>query len=102
MKILSSLIAFILILFSVIFAVNNRQDISLDLWPAAYTLNAPVYFVTLACFFTGFLLGALIFWLLSLHPRWQRHRLAREADRLKTALIEERAKNTTVQPRIEG
>jgi uncharacterized integral membrane protein len=102
MKIITSILAFVLILLSVVFAVNNRTEVSLDLWPAAYTLSAPVYFITLVSFFIGFLLGAIIFWLLSLHPRWQRHRLARETDHLKAALMQERAKNTTALPRHDG
>ncbi len=102
MKFLSSILALLLIIVSVVFAVNNRAVIALDLWPAPYTLNAPVYIVTVGCFFVGFFLGALIFWLSGLGPRWQRRSLAKETERLKTALQEERSKNTTAYPRLEG
>lgn len=103
MKLVSTLLTLVIIAVCVIFAVNNTQEISLNLSPLEFSLNAPVYLITVGTFFAGFLLGAFLFWVAGLYPRWQRRNLAKETDRLKQALLTERGKNTsTAVQRFEG
>ncbi|MBI3419702.1 MAG: LapA family protein [Proteobacteria bacterium] len=96
MKFLSWLITIPLVVFCVVFAVNNRQEVTIDLWPSGYVASAPLYLVTLGASLVGFLIGALLFWLASLHPRWERRHLARQVDRLKHELLEEKVKSSNV------
>ncbi|HVY12522.1 MAG TPA: LapA family protein [Alphaproteobacteria bacterium] len=95
MRFLSWLITLPILIFCVVFSVNNRQEVTVDLWPTDYVLSAPLYLVTLGSFLTGFLAGALIFWLVSLHPRWERRRLNAQVARLERELAEAQMKNAS-------
>lgn len=96
MKILSWLLTLPVLLACVFFAVSNRQDVTVDLWPFDYVLSTPLYVATLGAFFAGLLCGALWFWLINLRHRWDKHRLTKEVDKLKTKLDEEKAKTPAV------
>ncbi len=98
MKFLSWIIALPLIALCVAFAVSNRHDISLDLWPLGYVLSAPLYLISLGFGLLGFFLGALVFWLRALPPRMQRRRLAHQVEKLKAELDQEKAKNIAPLP----
>lgn len=97
MKIFYWLITVPVILLCVFFAVSNRQDVTVDLWPLDYIMTSPLYVMTLGAFFCGFLFGALMFWVSSLRHRWERHRLSREVAKLKTQLEAEKSKNVVPQ-----
>lgn len=45
------------------FAVNNRAVVTLDLWPAPFTMEAPLFAVVLASLVCGVVVGGLIAWL---------------------------------------
>jgi uncharacterized integral membrane protein len=94
MKFLSWLITVPLIAICVFFAVSNRQDVAIDLWPTGYVVNAPLYLVSLGCTLLGFTVGALLFWLRSLPARLQRHMLNKQVEKLKQELHAEKLKNT--------
>jgi uncharacterized integral membrane protein len=96
MKILSWLITLPIIVIAIVFAVSNRQAVTLNLWPLDMTVNAPLYIVTLGTFFTGLFLGAIGFWLSSLRHVWDKVFLRKEISKLKTELEGERTKHLPV------
>jgi uncharacterized integral membrane protein len=63
MKLVHWLVTLPLALVLVVFAISNRGDIILTLWPFPLTLQAPVYLVTLLALLAGFLIGELTAWI---------------------------------------
>jgi uncharacterized integral membrane protein len=63
---LISLVALLLI----IFAVENRQAVTLSLWPFPLELSTGLYIVVLLTLLVGFLLGELVAWMNG--RRWRR------------------------------
>ncbi|WP_374310719.1 lipopolysaccharide assembly LapA domain-containing protein [Dongia sp.] len=47
----------------ILFALMNRQEVSLSLWPLPWDLTAPLFLFTLGAILFGFLFGALATWL---------------------------------------
>jgi uncharacterized integral membrane protein len=70
-----------------LFAVSNREHVSVALWPLPDMLDAPLYLVVLLAIAVGFLFGELVAWLSAGRTR----RLARERMRRIAALERELA-----------
>ncbi|HUK58360.1 MAG TPA: LapA family protein [Stellaceae bacterium] len=68
-----------------LFAVSNREHVSVGLWPLPDVLDAPLYLVVLAALVVGFLFGEFVAWL----GAGQTRRLARERMRRIAALERE-------------
>jgi uncharacterized integral membrane protein len=92
MKFTSWLFTIPIIIVCVVFAVSNRQEVTIDLWPLDYIVTSPLYVLTLGFFFCGFLFGSLLFWLTSLRHRWDKRKLSKQVDKLKTQLDDEKSK----------
>lgn len=60
----------------VLFAVNNRQLVDIDLWPLPFGASAPLFAIALGALVLGFLAGAVIAWLSGARGR----RRARDAE----------------------
>ena len=73
----------------VIFAVDNRQVVTVSLWPLPIEASMGLYLVVLLTLLAGFLLGELIAWM-------NGHRWRREA-RQKTKRIEELERELAAQ-----
>lgn len=63
MKRFSWLLTAPLTLAILVFAVTNRQDVMLEIWPFGIQLAYPLYLVMLISVGVGILLGAVIAWL---------------------------------------
>ena len=109
MKYLSWIITLPLIAVAIVFSVNHRQPVEIDLWPLPLAIQPPVYLVVLLAVFIGFLIGGSIDWWSQGRnrrtARWRRYRieeLEREVAFLKRKL--EKAQNdaeagqTSAQP----
>lgn len=83
MKHLSWIITVPLLAVAVIFAVNHRRMVEIDLWPLPLAVQPPLYMIVLGAIFIGFLLGGLVVWWSQgrhrRRARSQRHR-AEEAE----------------------
>lgn len=93
MKYVSWIITLPLIVVAVVFSVNHRQPVTIDLWPLPLAIEPPLYLVVLLAVFVGFLVGASIDWLSQGRnrrtARWRRYRieeLEREVAYLKRKL----------------
>lgn len=62
MKHLTWIITLPLTIAALVFAIANRQSVTLDLWPFEIELSAPLFIVVLLSLFVGFLVGGMIAW----------------------------------------
>ena len=77
----------------IVFAVANRDPITLTFWPLPVALTAPIYIVVLLTLLAGFLLGEFVAWF---HGRTWRREARRNADRIRE-LERERAIQTPLK-----
>lgn len=92
MKFISGILFLCFLVVCVLFAVSNRQAVSIDLWPLDYVISMPLYIMTLGAFLAGLAVGGAWFWFSSLRHRLAKHSLSRQVDKLKTQLSEEKNK----------
>ena len=79
----------------IVFSVNNRTEVVLDLWPLdTVPMPVPVYALALAAVLVGFLAGGLIAWNSAGKSRKRARAEARRADQAEREL-------TAAQDRIE-
>ncbi|MDY0881751.1 LapA family protein [Dongia soli] len=64
----------------VLFAVMNRESVTLNLWPLPWDIAAPLYLLTLGCVLFGFLFGLLVMWLSHRSTRRRSRDLSRRVD----------------------
>jgi uncharacterized integral membrane protein len=64
-----------LALILIVFAVSNREEVSLSFWPFELEKPWPLYLVVLLALFVGFLLGEFVAWVNG--RRWRREARAR-------------------------
>ena len=88
MKIISSLFAALLILISLAFAVSNRQNATISLWPFDMQVEAPLYLLTLGTLLLGLLFGAMFAWFGMLPHRFEARRLRKDISNLHDKLEE--------------
>ena len=90
MKLIYWLVGAPLALVVVIFAVTNRDGVTLSFWPLPIKLQAPVYLIVLLTLLAGFLVGEFVAWING--RRWRRE--ARHNARRIEALERELAAKT--------
>jgi uncharacterized integral membrane protein len=77
----------------IVFSVNNRADVVLDLWPLdMVTQPLPVFSVVLAGLFAGFLIGGLVVWISGGKARRRARREGHRADRAEREIKEAEAR----------
>jgi uncharacterized integral membrane protein len=82
----------------VVFAVANREGVTLMFWPFGVEFSAPLYLVVLLALLAGFLIGLLVAWIWSWGARRAARARARRIEILERdlAAAEQRAKGTAV------
>ena len=85
MKLLSRLVFVPVAAIVVVFAVTNRQPVSLELWPFPFAVDLPLYLAVLGALVIGILIGGSAQWLSD--GRWRRK--ARAGERRAGALARE-------------
>lgn len=79
MKLINSIIAAIIALVIILFAVSNRGEVALELWPLPYRLTFSLYAVILLSVLAGFIVGVVAAWLMGAERRRELRRLRRQA-----------------------
>lgn len=100
MRYLALIITIPVALVAVLFAISNRDLVTLSLWPLPFTLAAPVYLATLVALAIGFLAGGFVAWNAQ---RGHRRRARRNADRvtfLERELKETQARAAAAEKRL--
>ena len=82
MRLLSWIIMVPVALAVISFSVNNRDSIAIDVWPAPYTVEVPVFAIVLVSILGGMVIGAIVAWFSGGKTR---SRARRNARRAKTA-----------------
>jgi uncharacterized integral membrane protein len=62
-KIINTLIAFMLAVLVVLFAVSNRDVVVVQIWPFALRIEAGLYAIILLAVLIGFIFGAVATWM---------------------------------------
>jgi uncharacterized integral membrane protein len=88
MKIISSSIGIIVLALALSFAVANRENVTLNLWPFGIVIEAPLAVVTLGTLFFGVLAGALMAWIATLPHRLRARRLGKDIAAMREKLQE--------------
>ena len=100
MRFLTWIITLPIALVAVLFAISNRDLVTLSLWPLPFTLDAPVYLATLVALLVGFMAGGFVTWNAQ---RRHRRRARRSADRvfyLERELKETQARAAAAEKRL--
>jgi len=63
-----------------IFAVMNRQEVALNLWPLPWDITTPLFLLTLGLILFGFLLGVLVMWFTGARQRRHLRHTKRDLD----------------------
>ena len=82
------LIVLPLLLLLVLFALSNRQPVSLHIWPTDYAATLPLSLAVLGSMAVAFLAGGLLVWVSELVQR-RRARRAEQTVRLLEAQVQE-------------
>jgi len=85
MKFLWWIVLALAALLLILFAVSNRETVSVGLWPLPAFVELPLYLVVLGMLILGFILGELVAWIGG--SRWRRE--ARRSRRRITTLERE-------------
>jgi putative membrane protein len=88
MKLLSAILGFVIFLAALVFALSNRQNVTLSLWPFDVEATAPLYLMTLGVFALGLLFGGAFVGLGAIPRRFRMRRLGKDVTRLGNRLLE--------------
>ena len=81
-KVLYWIVALPLAAVIIVFSLNNRTEVTLDLWPLeVMTVPVPIFAVVLICLVAGFLVGGVVAWNSAGRTRRRARTEARRADR---------------------
>lgn len=87
-KVLYWIVALPLAAVVIVFSLNNRTEVVLDLWPLnVMAVALPVFAVVLASMVAGFLAGGLVAWNSAGRTRQRARAEARRADRAEWELL---------------
>lgn len=88
MKFISNLILIPIAIVVALFAVANRQAVTLGLWPLPFDVTVPLFITVLAALLVGFLAGGTVAWVSA--GRWRRRAHAGER---RTSALENKIKS---------
>lgn len=86
MRLIGWLLALPVSLLAAVFAVANRHDLRLQLWPLPWSLDLPVYLAVLVPLVLGMVLGGLAVWLAGHRTRVAARHHRRRAESLERQL----------------
>jgi uncharacterized integral membrane protein len=98
MKLLSWLLVALVTVVLILFAVSNRETVSLGLWPLPALIDLPLYLVILGTLLVGFLAGELVAWIGGRHWRREARRGRDRIAALEVELAAERAQRSERVP----
>jgi putative membrane protein len=70
----------------VLFAISNRETVSLTLWPLPFLVDLPLYLVFFLSLLLGFLIGATTAWIAGSRVRRELRRRRRRIEALEREL----------------
>lgn len=97
MKVLSLIITIPFALCVILFALNNRQDITFDALGLGYDVTLPLYLFTFGVFLIAFIVGGFITWL---NSRMTVKTIKKEIKALKLEIENLKSKNLILQDQL--
>jgi uncharacterized integral membrane protein len=91
-RIVNSIIGVIVAIFIILFAVSNRAEVEITLWPLPIDVTLGAYAVVLLSVLVGFIAGMVAHWLSSADVRRDRRRLKAQVRDLEQTLGRARIK----------
>lgn len=101
-KLVSFCITFPVTAVVVLFAVSNRQLVSMEIWPLPGALDAPLYLIFLLAVAAGFILGGAIAWSGELGHKMRANRAEKHAADLERELAVMRIREEEIRARVSG
>ena len=92
MKFINTIIAVVVALAIILFAVSNRELVTVELWPFPYQLSLGLYAVILLAVLVGFIGGVVGLWLTGSKRRRETRRLRRQVRDLEQSLAQHQTK----------
>lgn len=86
MRLIGWLLALPVSLLAVVFAVANRHDLRLELWPLPWSLDLPAYLAVLGPLVLGMVLGGTVTWVAGHRARAAARHHRRRAESLERQL----------------
>jgi uncharacterized integral membrane protein len=69
-----------------VFAVMNRQDVALNLWPLPWDIATPLFLLSFLLLLFGFVFGVLVMWFSGAKQRRQLRNAKRDLDEARIEL----------------
>lgn len=88
MRIISWIIALVVGIAVVLFAISNRQIVDIGLWPLDGFISVPLYVAVLVFGLVAFILGGIVSWLSSAPARRVSRRRQRRIDELEKRIAQ--------------
>ena len=88
MKFINSIIAGIVAVLVVLFAVSNRTGVLVEIWPFPWQLALPLYALILLAVLLGFIGGIIAAWMMGGEKRKEQRRLKKQVRALEQSLAE--------------
>ncbi len=85
----------------VLFAISNRDFVTLSLFPLPYQADVPIYFLPMGSLLLGFLWGGLTVWLSDHKLRVEVREQSRRGKSLKAELLKERKRADELDKKLE-
>ena len=86
MRVLNTILAIVVAVLVVLFAVSNRTPVVVEIWPFPYQLELGLYALILLAVFIGFAAGMITSWLSGGRRRRELKALRKEARDLQASL----------------
>lgn len=94
MDLINAILAAIVGLIVVLFAVSNRAAATVEIWPLPYQLSLPLYALILLAVLIGFFAGLAAAWLIGGARRREHRRLRKQLRTMERSLSEHRVTGT--------
>ena len=91
MRTLNTILAIVVAVLVVLFAISNRMPVVVEIWPFPYQLQLGLYAVILLAVFVGFLAGLIAAWLSGGKRRREMRALRKENRDLHASLARAQA-----------
>jgi putative membrane protein len=90
LRLINTIVAVIVAILVVLFAVSNRMAVTVEIWPFLYQLGLPLYALILLAVLVGFIAGAIGMWMMGAARRRDLRALRKQVRALEQSLAERR------------
>jgi uncharacterized integral membrane protein len=101
-KFLSWLIGAPVAVIAIVFAVINRHDVLLDLWPLPWEIQLPLYLLVLGALALGLIVGGALVWISAGSSRGRARSEGRRANAMAYEVDQLRQENQALQSAAQG